>query len=220
MPSRSRATSLIAIDQRAKTLRYRLADIEARGQQWGTEIGFVDESKESPVEHEEHKKAFESIQAEYNQLSNDVGNNPGSDLHRLPHQVQQGEPGLLEEERQTKFAEEPNAEHLGFGSPSTPAPAETVELISSRSTRSAIWELLDDIRIIGSASSGLSSEDIGITIVSLAPRDSQVTILPMGTVDDERHLNAARGETTPSPAVGPTIQAFSSLPRRHDGNGS
>jgi hypothetical protein len=35
----------------------------------------------------------------------------------------------------------------------------------------------DDIRIIGSAASGLPSEDINITIVSLAPPDSQTGAL-------------------------------------------
>ena len=63
----------------------------------------------------------------------------------------------------------------------------------------------NDIRIIGSASSGLSSEDIDITIVSLASRDSQIATLPLGTVDDdsaaqrtaklvEKHLNAVARE--------------------------
>jgi hypothetical protein len=43
----------------------------------------------------------------------------------------------------------------------------------------------DDIRIIESASSGLSSEDIDITIVSLASQDSQTATLPLATTEDD-----------------------------------
>jgi hypothetical protein len=63
----------------------------------------------------------------------------------------------------------------------------------------------DDIRITGSASSGLSSEDIDITIISLASQDSQTAMLPLATtVDDsaaqraaklvDKHLNAVARE--------------------------
>jgi hypothetical protein len=63
----------------------------------------------------------------------------------------------------------------------------------------------DDIRIIGSAASGLSSEKINIAIVSLASQDSQTTTLPLVTAEDdsatertaklvEKHLNAVARE--------------------------
>jgi hypothetical protein len=63
----------------------------------------------------------------------------------------------------------------------------------------------DDIRIIGSAASGLSSEDIDIAIVSLASQDSQTATLPFVTTEDdpgaertaklvEKHLNAVGRE--------------------------
>ena len=89
----------------------------------------------------------------------------------------------------------------------------------------------NDIRITGSASSGLSSEDIDITIVSLASQDSQTATLPLATTEDdsaaerttklvrETPQRCGKGETTPTPAFGPTIQAFRPLPRRYDGNG-
>jgi hypothetical protein len=41
----------------------------------------------------------------------------------------------------------------------------------------------DDIRIIGSAASGLSTEDIDSTIVSPASQDSQTATLPLATVN-------------------------------------
>ncbi|GFZ44347.1 hypothetical protein JCM24511_02069 [Saitozyma sp. JCM 24511] len=43
----------------------------------------------------------------------------------------------------------------------------------------------NDIRITGSASSGLSREDIDITIVSLASQDSQTAMLPLATTEDD-----------------------------------
>jgi hypothetical protein len=43
----------------------------------------------------------------------------------------------------------------------------------------------NDVRITGSASSGLSSEDINITIVSLASLDSQTATLPLATTEDD-----------------------------------
>jgi hypothetical protein len=43
----------------------------------------------------------------------------------------------------------------------------------------------NDIRITGSASSGLSSEDIDITIVSLASANSQTAMLPFVTTEDD-----------------------------------
>jgi hypothetical protein len=63
----------------------------------------------------------------------------------------------------------------------------------------------NDIRITGSASSGLSSEDIDITIVSLASQDSQTATLPLATTEDDsaaerttklvqKHLNAVARE--------------------------
>ncbi|GFZ48405.1 hypothetical protein JCM24511_06153 [Saitozyma sp. JCM 24511] len=67
----------------------------------------------------------------------------------------------------------------------------------------------NDIRIAGSTASGLSSEDIDITIVSLASQDSQTATLPLVTTEDdsapkrtaklvEKHLNtAARGSRLP-----------------------
>ncbi|GFZ44382.1 hypothetical protein JCM24511_02104 [Saitozyma sp. JCM 24511] len=42
----------------------------------------------------------------------------------------------------------------------------------------------NDIRITGSAASGLSSEDIDIIIVSLASQDSQTATLPLATTED------------------------------------
>lgn len=59
----------------------------------------------------------------------------------------------------------------------------------------------NDIRITGSASSGLSSEDIDITIVSLASQESQTATLPPAATEDDsaaerttklvqKHLNA------------------------------
>ncbi|RSH83604.1 hypothetical protein EHS25_005508 [Saitozyma podzolica] len=59
----------------------------------------------------------------------------------------------------------------------------------------------DDIRIIGSASSGLSSEDIDITIVSLASQDSQTATLPLATTEDdsaaEELPNSSRNTSMP-----------------------
>ncbi|RSH85394.1 hypothetical protein EHS25_004790 [Saitozyma podzolica] len=63
----------------------------------------------------------------------------------------------------------------------------------------------NDIRITRSAASGLSSEDIDITIVSLASQDSQTATLPLATTEDdstaertaklvEKHLNAVARE--------------------------
>jgi hypothetical protein len=63
----------------------------------------------------------------------------------------------------------------------------------------------DDIRITGSAASGLSSEDIDINIVSLASQDSQTATLPLATTEDDsaaerttklvqKHLNAVARE--------------------------
>jgi hypothetical protein len=43
----------------------------------------------------------------------------------------------------------------------------------------------DDIRIIGSAASGLSSEDIDIAIISLASQDSQTATLHLVTTEDD-----------------------------------
>ncbi|RSH85378.1 hypothetical protein EHS25_004774 [Saitozyma podzolica] len=43
----------------------------------------------------------------------------------------------------------------------------------------------NDSRITGSASSGLSSEDIDITIISLASQDSQTATLPLATTEDD-----------------------------------
>jgi hypothetical protein len=43
----------------------------------------------------------------------------------------------------------------------------------------------NDIRITGLTSSGLSSEDIDITIVSLASQDSQTATLPLATTADD-----------------------------------
>ncbi|RSH89946.1 hypothetical protein EHS25_001932 [Saitozyma podzolica] len=43
----------------------------------------------------------------------------------------------------------------------------------------------NDIRITGSAPSGLSSEDIDITIVYLASQDSQTATLPLATNEDD-----------------------------------
>jgi hypothetical protein len=63
----------------------------------------------------------------------------------------------------------------------------------------------NDIRITGLASSGLSSEDIVITIVSLASQDSQTATLPLATTGDDsatkrttklvqKHINAVARE--------------------------
>jgi hypothetical protein len=63
----------------------------------------------------------------------------------------------------------------------------------------------NEIRITGSASSGLSSEDIDIAIVSLDSQDSQTATLPLVATEDdsiaertaklvEKHLNAVAGE--------------------------
>jgi hypothetical protein len=46
-------------------------------------------------------------------------------------------------------------------------------------------QLRDDIRITGSASSGLGSEDIDITTVSLASQDFQTATLPLVTTEDD-----------------------------------
>jgi hypothetical protein len=88
----------------------------------------------------------------------------------------------------------------------------------------------NDIRITGSAASGFSSEDIDNAIVSLASQDSQTATLPLVTKDDsaaertaklvETPQRRGKGETTPTPALGLTIQAFHPLPRWYDGNGS
>ncbi|RSH94163.1 hypothetical protein EHS25_003966 [Saitozyma podzolica] len=43
----------------------------------------------------------------------------------------------------------------------------------------------NDIRITGSASSGLSSEDIDITITSLASQASQTATLPLAATEDD-----------------------------------
>ncbi|GFZ50366.1 hypothetical protein JCM24511_08123, partial [Saitozyma sp. JCM 24511] len=72
-----------------------------------------------------------------------------------------------------------------------------------------------DIRITGSASSGLSSEDIDITIIPLASQDSQSATLPLATNEDdpvaertanliEKHLNAVARDyhVTESPHPG------------------
>jgi hypothetical protein len=63
----------------------------------------------------------------------------------------------------------------------------------------------NDIRITGSVSSGLSSEDIDITIISLASQESQTATLPLATTEDdyaterttklvEKHLKAVARE--------------------------
>ncbi|GFZ47045.1 hypothetical protein JCM24511_04271 [Saitozyma sp. JCM 24511] len=63
----------------------------------------------------------------------------------------------------------------------------------------------NDIRITGSWSSGLSSEDIDIAIISLASQDSQTATLPFVTTEDgsvaqrapklvDKHLNAEARE--------------------------
>jgi hypothetical protein len=63
----------------------------------------------------------------------------------------------------------------------------------------------NDIRITGSASSGLSSEDIDITIISLALQDSKTATLPLASTEDDsgaertaklidKHLNAVARE--------------------------
>jgi hypothetical protein len=63
----------------------------------------------------------------------------------------------------------------------------------------------NDIRITGSASSGLSSEDIDITIVSLASQESQTAMLPLVATEDDsaaeritklvqKHLNTVARE--------------------------
>jgi hypothetical protein len=63
----------------------------------------------------------------------------------------------------------------------------------------------DDIRISGSAPSGLGREDIDITIVSLASQNSQTATLPLATTEDDsmaertaklvdKHLNAVARE--------------------------
>jgi hypothetical protein len=63
----------------------------------------------------------------------------------------------------------------------------------------------NDIRITGSASSGLGREDIDIAIVSLASQDSQTATLPLVTTEDDsaavrtaklvdKHLNAVARE--------------------------
>jgi hypothetical protein len=80
----------------------------------------------------------------------------------------------------------------------------------------------NDIRITGSVSSGLSSEDIDIAIVSLASQDSQTATLPLVTTDDDsaaqrtaklvdKHLNATKvafpclrdalGQSRPTPDI-------------------
>ncbi|RSH89711.1 hypothetical protein EHS25_002262 [Saitozyma podzolica] len=115
-------TSLIAIDQRAEILRYRLADIEAGCQQWATESGLVDERKESPVEHEEHKKAFESIQAEYNQLSNDVGDMMGQIFTGSGIKSNKANQDDSKKTDKSKSAEAPNADQPNVEEP-TPAAA-------------------------------------------------------------------------------------------------
>jgi hypothetical protein len=50
----------------------------------------------------------------------------------------------------------------------------------------------NDVRITGSAASGLSSEDIDITIVSLASQDSQTATQPLADTEDD----SAAGRTT------------------------
>jgi hypothetical protein len=69
----------------------------------------------------------------------------------------------------------------------------------------------DDIRITGSAASGLSSEDTDINIVSLASLDSQTATLPLASTEDDsaaertaklvgKHLNTvAREKRRPHP---------------------
>jgi hypothetical protein len=85
----------------------------------------------------------------------------------------------------------------------------------------------DDIRITGSASSGLGSEDIDITMVSLASLDSQTATLPLAASEDdsaaertaklvEKYLNAVAREKR---SRHPPIQALRPHPWRYDGNG-
>jgi hypothetical protein len=63
----------------------------------------------------------------------------------------------------------------------------------------------DNIRIIGWAASVASSEDVDITIVSLASQESQTAVIPLVTTEDdsaaqrtaklvEKHLNAVARE--------------------------
>jgi hypothetical protein len=90
----------------------------------------------------------------------------------------------------------------------------------------------DDIRIIESAFSVLSGEDIDITIVSLASLDFQTAIPTLGNHrvwlcgPKGRHTRSktpqrrGKGTPAPAPAFGPNIQASRALPRWYDGNGS